>query len=96
MGKCPDCGNSVDSISILEGWDNWGKFICPGCGHQIQFKNWLFTVLVLTGLFVGAERLLHFMLIVNLPLWLSFLISFILALSIMFFVPMIWTFKKAS
>lgn len=94
MGKCPDCGNKIGPISILMSWDNWGKFVCPGCGHQIQFRNWLLTVLVLFGLFIGAERVLHFMLVSHLPLWLSFATSFILAFLIMFIVPMIWTYKS--
>lgn len=94
MGKCPYCGNKVGPISIIRGWDNWGKFICPGCGSTIQFKGWLLAVAVLMGLFIGAERMLHWLLVSQLPLWLSFLISSLLALLIMFFVPMVWTFKK--
>ncbi|HDP98753.1 MAG TPA: hypothetical protein ENN22_06170, partial [bacterium] len=84
MGKCPDCGNSVGPISIVSGWDNWGKLVCPACGSQIQYKSWLLAVAVLTGLFIGAERLLHWMLISRLPLWVSFAISFVLAMLIMF------------
>ncbi|HEX9970998.1 MAG TPA: hypothetical protein VGD14_02905 [bacterium] len=83
-------------LSILMSWSNWGKFGCPGCGNQIQFRNWLLTVVALFGLFIGAERLLHLMLISQLPLWLSFLISSVLALVIMLLVPMVWTFKKAK
>jgi len=96
MGKCPDCGNSVGPVSIISGWDNWGKFVCPGCSSKIQFKTWLLAVVVLAGLFIGAERLLHWMLISQLPLWLSFAIGSLLAMVIMFFVPMAWTFKKVS
>ncbi len=94
MGKCPDCGNNIGPISIIRGWDNWGKFVCPGCGSKIQFKGWLLAVVVLVGFFVGAERMLHWMLISQLPLWLSFLISSISALLIMFFAPMVWTVEK--
>ena len=94
MGKCPDCGNDIGPISIIRGWDNWGKFVCPGCGSKIQFKTWLLAVVVLAGLFIGAERLLHWMLISQLPLWLSFAIGSVLALLIMFLVPMVWSFKK--
>ena len=96
MGKCPGCGKSVGPFSILLSWDNWGKFVCPGCGQKIRFQGWLLTVVVLGALFIGAERLLHFKMVTHFPLWLSFLISSVLALSIMFFVPMIWTFKKAN
>ncbi|MDW7680386.1 MAG: hypothetical protein SCK70_07455 [bacterium] len=96
MGKCPNCGNSVGPFSIVSGWDNWGKFICPGCGSKIQFKPWLLAVVVLMGLFIGAERMLHWMLISQLPLWVSFAISFVFALMIMFVVPMVWTFRKTK
>jgi DNA-directed RNA polymerase subunit RPC12/RpoP len=96
MGKCPDCGNSVGPISIISSWDNWGKFICPGCGSKIQFKGWLLVVAILTGLFVGAERILHWMLLSQLPLWLSFAISSVLAMLILFFVPKVWTFRNAA
>lgn len=96
MGKCPECGNEVGPISIISSWDNWGKFVCPGCGSKIQFKGWLLAGGVLIGLFVGAERLLHWMLISQLPLWVSFAISFVLAIVIMFFVPMIWSFNKSN
>lgn len=94
MGKCPDCGNNIGPISIIKGWDNWGKFICPGCGSKLQFKHWLLAAVVLMGLFLGAERMLHWMLISQLPLWLSFMISSMLALLMIFFLPMVWTFKK--
>ncbi len=96
MGKCPDCGKSVGPFSILLSWDNWGKFVCPGCGQKIRFHGWLLTVVVLGALFIGAERLLHFMLVAHFPLWLSFLISSMLAVLIMFLFPMIWTFKKTN
>jgi len=96
MGKCPDCGKNIGPFSIISSWDNWGKFVCPGCGSKIQFKGWLFTVVILIGLFIGAERLLHYMLISQSPLWLSFTIGSVLALLIMFLIPMIWNFKKAN
>ena len=94
MGKCPGCGKSVGPFSILLSWDNWGKFVCPGCGQKIRFQGWLLTVVVLGALFIGAERLLHWMLISHVPPWASFLISFAIALLIMFIVPMMWTYKK--
>jgi DNA-directed RNA polymerase subunit RPC12/RpoP len=94
MGKCPECGNSIGPISIISSWDNWGKFICPGCGSRIQFKGWLLAVAMLTGLFIVAERILHWMLVSRLPLWLSFGIGSVLAMMIMFLIPMIWSFKK--
>lgn len=94
MGKCPDCGNTIGPVSIISSWDNWGKFICPGCGSKIQFKRWLLAAVVLMGLFIGAERMLHWMLNVQLPLWLSFAIGSVLAMLIMFIVPMVWRFKK--
>ena len=96
MGKCPDCKKSVGPMSILLSWDNWGNFICPGCGQKIRFQGWLLAVVALAVLFIGAERLLHFMLVIHFPLWSSFLISFVLGLFIMFLVPMIWTFKKTN
>ena len=96
MGKCPDCGKSVGPMSILLSWDNGGKFVCPGCGQEIRFQGWLLTIVTLGLLFIGAERLLHLMLITHFPLWLSFLISFVLGLLIIFLVPTIWTFKKAN
>lgn len=96
MGKCPGCGKNVGPISIISSWDNWGKFICPGCGSKIQFKGWLLTVAILTALFIGAERILHWMLISQLPLWLSFTIGSVLAMLIMFLVPMLWTCIKTN
>jgi hypothetical protein len=94
MGKCPGCEKQVGPFSIIMSWDNWGKFICPGCGSKIKFQYWLLAFVVLIGLMVAAERLLHFMLISQIPLWLSFSISFISAILIMFFVPMMWRFEK--
>ena len=94
MGECPDCHTKIGPFSILRGWDNWGKFVCPGCGSRIRFSNWLLAVVVLVGLMVGAERVLHYMLISQLPLWLSFILSSIAGILIMFLVPMIWKFEK--
>jgi hypothetical protein len=96
MGTCPGCGNRIGPISIIVSWDNWGKFICPGCGNKIQFRNWLLTVIVLFGLFIGSERVLQLMLISQIPLWLSFTFSSIAAILLMFVIPTIWTFKKAE
>ena len=90
LGKCPDCGAPIGPFAILASWTSWGKFVCPGCGSKIRFQGWLLTIAVLTALFVGAERLLHVMLISNMPLWLNFLISTFAALLIMFLVPMMW------
>ncbi len=96
MGKCPECGMKIGPVSIIKGWDNWGKFTCPSCGNQIRFRNWLFAVVVLIGLFVAAERFLHFLLVTDISLGLSFLISTVVALMIMMIVPMIWEFKKIN
>ena len=92
MGKCPECGKQMGPFSILMSWDNWGKFICPGCGSKIRFQYWLIAVALLMGLMFAAERLLHFMLISQMPLWLSFAVSFVSAMLIMFVVPMMWRF----
>ncbi|MDZ7721414.1 MAG: hypothetical protein U5R06_00980 [candidate division KSB1 bacterium] len=96
MGKCPECGNKIGPLSIIMSWEKWGEFQCPECGSQIRFKYWLLTGLLLMGLFTGAERILHWMLISPLPLWASFAISFVLALLIMMLVPMIWEFQKTK
>lgn len=94
MGNCPECGKQIGPFSILWSWDNWGKFICPGCGSKIRFQYWLIAVVVLMGLMFVAERLLHFMLISQIPLWLSFATSFVSAMLIMFIVPIIWRYVK--
>lgn len=106
MGKCPDCGMNVGPFSILRSWDNWGKFVCPGCGNKIRFRVWLLAVLLITVLMVGAERLLHVMLpseslseqgytyIGSAPVWVSFVVAFVVAMFIMFLIPMIWKFDK--
>lgn len=94
MGNCPECGKQIGPFSILLSWDNWGKFICPGCGGKIKFQYWLIAVVVLMGFMVAAERMLHFMLISQIPLWLSFATSFVSAMLIMFIVPIIWRYVK--
>ena len=94
MGKCPECGAQIGPFAILISWEKWGKFVCPACGSKIRFSGWLFAVVVLAALFVGAERLLHYLLISHLPLWLSFSISSVAALIIMFLLPMIWKFTR--
>ena len=94
MGKCPECEKQIGPLSILMSWDNWGKFICPGCGSKIRFKYWLIAVVVLMGAMFAAERLLHFLLISQMPLWVSFSVSFVAAMLIMFMVPMMWRFVK--
>lgn len=93
MGKCPDCGNRIGPVALFLSWDNFGKFKCSGCGTRIQFKGWFLTVLILIGAFTGAERLLHWMLISEFPLGMSFFVSFLLGGLIMLLVPMIWSFK---
>ena len=90
MGKCPDCGMSIGPMSILIGWDKWGKFVCPGCGELIKFRAWALAVIVLMGFMTGVERLLHLMLVSNLSLGWNFFVSFCLAMIVMFLVPMIW------
>jgi len=94
MGKCPDCGMQIGPMSILVGWDNWGKFVCPGCGEHIKFRGWLLAVIALMGLMIGVERLLHLMIISKVSIGWSFLVSFILAMMVMFVVPMIWRFDR--
>jgi len=96
MGQCPECEKQVGPLSILMSWDNWGKFICPGCGNKIKFQYWLIAVMVLMGLMFAAERLLHFMLMSKMPLWLSFVASFVSAMFIMFIVPIMWRFVKQN
>ena len=94
-GECRDCGEKIGPIATLVGWTNWGRFVCPGCGKRIRFRYWFLAVLVLVILLVGVERLLHFFLISPLPLWLSFLVAFVMAVLVMFIVPMIWRYEKA-
>ena len=94
MGKCPECRMQIGPLAIFLSWDNFGKFVCPGCGKNIRFSSWFLTVFALFALFIFSERMLHFMLISNLPLWLSFIISTMLAVLVMFIVPMIWRFQK--
>ena len=94
MGKCPDCGMKIGPLATIVSWDNWGRFVCPGCGKGIRFRAWLLAVVILMTLMTGAERLLHVMLISQFPLWLSFVLAFGTALLIMFLVPMIWRFDK--
>ncbi|MCI0515859.1 hypothetical protein L0128_21815 [candidate division KSB1 bacterium] len=90
MGKCPDCGEPAGPLSVITSWDKWGKFICPACGSKIRFSGWLAMVIVLMVLMFGAERLLHFMLLSNLALWISFMVSFITAAAIIIIVPVLW------
>lgn len=94
MGSCPGCGLKIGALAALLGWSNWGRFVCPGCGKRIGFRLWLLAVVVLMGLMFGIERLLHLMLILEFPLWLSFGIALVGALAVMFFVPMIWRFQE--
>lgn len=94
MGVCPNCGMKIGPLATIRSWDNWGRFVCPGCGKRIRFRGWLLVVIVFMALMIGVERLLHVMLVHRLPLWLSFAISFVAALSVMFLVPMIWRFGK--
>lgn len=94
MGKCPECGSRLGPLSVFESWDNWGRFICPGCGHSIRFQAWPFAGFTLIVLYFAGIKLLNFMLASNIPVWLSFLISSVLGLIIIFFVPMMWSFKK--
>lgn len=93
-GECPGCSQKISPIAILVGWDKWGRFVCPGCGARIRFQAWFLAVIVLMGFFIGVERLLHNMLTADFPLWLSFLISGMCALLVMFLVPMVWPFRQ--
>jgi uncharacterized membrane protein YdjX (TVP38/TMEM64 family) len=95
-GECPDCGGKIGPLASLVSWDNWGKFVCPGCGNTIGFRAWLLAVVTLMLLMVGVERLLHAFLVTDVSLWLSFSAAFILSLLVMFLVPMIWPFKAES
>lgn len=94
VGRCPDCGGRIGMLAILLSWNRWGKFVCPGCGGDISFRGWLLAVIVMLLVMVGVERILHLMLLSDVPLWLSFLTAFFLALKVMFFIPMIWRFKR--
>jgi hypothetical protein len=109
-GVCPACGKKIGMLVTFFSWTTFGRFVCPACGQQIRFHRWLIAVLCLTGCFVGIERLLHWLIVTQLPqdfwltdwvarwgrLSLSFLLSFILALAVMIIVPRIWTFKTRS
>jgi|GEM_PF-268829 len=94
LGRCPGCGARIGMLAILVSWDRWGTFVCPGCRHDISFRGWLLAVLVMVLVMVGVERILHLMLISDVPLWFSFLTAFFLALMVMFIIPMIWRFKR--
>lgn len=94
MGKCPECGMQIAPWATLISWDNWGRFLCPGCGKKIRFRSWLLAVVTLMALMFGAERLLHIMLISQLPLWLSFAVSLLSSVLIMFLIPLIWRFDR--
>jgi hypothetical protein len=96
MGKCPHCGKPVGPLAIIMAWDKWGKFVCPGCEKPIQFNHWFITVLTLMGLFVLVERMLHTLLSSGNPLWLSFSGTLVLAVLILFMVPMLCRFKKTT
>ncbi|NOZ61369.1 MAG: hypothetical protein GXO74_06775 [Calditrichaeota bacterium] len=95
-GICPECGAEIGPVSILNAWDKFGKFACPECGKTIKFRSWFFAAGTLIVLFVGAERLLHWMLVSKISLPLSFFISTMAALTIMMIVPRIWKFNKAE
>ncbi|UCB52065.1 MAG: hypothetical protein JSV10_08755 [Candidatus Zixiibacteriota bacterium] len=94
MGACPCCGKRIGPVAILLGWTDWGRFVCPNCGKGIRFSLWLLLVVVLAGLFIALERLLHQMLISRLPLWLSFAIAFVVAVLVMLSVAMAWHFHS--
>ena len=91
---CPECGSDIGPLAIISGWDKWGRFICPGCGRQIGFKNWLLTIVIIFCLLFGLERLFHFLLVSSMPLWISFTASFLAAVFIMFMVPMVWKYRR--
>lgn len=95
-GECPDCGSKTGPVATLVSWDNWGRFVCPGCGSMIAFRGWLLAVLTLMLLMVGVERVLHVLLVTDTPLWLSFIAASVLSLLAMFLVPMVWPFKVES
>jgi len=91
-GTCPDCGSTIGPGSVLTGWDKWGRFVCPGCGHQIRFKGWILAVCLLVAGMVVVERILHFFLISDASLLLSFGLAVVLAVVVMWIVPRFWKF----
>ena len=93
-GRCPGCGERISMLAVLMSWDRWGRFVCPGCGQWISFRGWLLAVMTMFFAMVGVERLLHLLLISQAPLWLSFTAAFVLALLVMFIIPMVWQFKE--
>lgn len=95
-GRCPGCRKVIGMLAAIAAWDNWGKFVCPGCGKRISFRRWLLAVICIFLGLIGVERLLHFLMVANLPLWLGFSVSLVLALFVMFLVPMIWWFDEGE
>jgi uncharacterized membrane protein YdjX (TVP38/TMEM64 family) len=94
QGACPQCGMKIGPIATIVSWENWGRFVCPGCGKRIRFRGWLLAVLIMMGLMVGVERILRLLLISDIPLWMSFTFSFAAALLVMFTVPLLWKFGE--
>ena len=93
-GKCPGCGGEIGPMAIFMSWDNWGRFICPGCGKNIAFKLWPLIVLILLTLFVILERVFHYMLVSDFSVWLTFFFSTIAGISIILTVPMMCFYKE--
>jgi uncharacterized membrane protein YdjX (TVP38/TMEM64 family) len=93
IGECPGCREKIDLRAIILAWDNWGRFICQGCRKIIRFQLWFLTVIVLMALLIAVERLLHFLLVIDFPLWLSFIITFIISILVISIVPVLWRYK---
>ncbi len=96
VGSCPSCGNRIGPFAILIGWDKFGRFDCPACGAPIRFQHWLLFAILIMGMMVGVERLLHLFLVTSLPDWLGFVTSFLAGLMILLLIPMVWKFKESE
>ncbi|MDY6933924.1 MAG: hypothetical protein SVZ03_06835 [Spirochaetota bacterium] len=96
MGNCPVCNGSIGPMAILASWDSGRNFTCLDCEKRIGFRLWPLVIVALLGLMIFAERMLHQLIISDIPLALCFAIASILSTLVMFIIPMIWQYKEAD